>query len=406
MTRHSPTDTSSVQPLASLHGLIICSNSAAGLWPLARQHAPFECIVDPSSGLSPLARAIEALRPYCARPLIIAVPESAASDVKRHIAESALLDDEDYRLLIEPHPRKDALTVALAAATIRLKDSHAMLLCLPATTAFEQDGRWEQALKRAYQAATTGKIALIGTPVAPRTRTTAPHVHLSGAYEQATEPAAPLLGAIRTGAEYAGVEGIRQVRGYIARPAPAVAWRAEQSKALWSSHIYLLGADLALAELRAVGRGSSDPALQSVQRIAETARFFASLGSEHWGSKEAGELVKTLPAVSFEEAVFETTELLLAVPTSIPFTDLTTFRGFEQTLDADAKGNRLRGRALTVQTEGTTVLADSDKLVVALGLDDAVVIDTADATLIARKDALGSMPSVMAALRGMDAPEL
>jgi mannose-1-phosphate guanylyltransferase len=146
--------------------------------------------------------------------------------------------------------------------------------------------------------------------------------------------------------------------------------------------------------------------MQSVQRIAETARFFVALGSEHWSSKEAGELIETLPALSFEEAVFETTRLLMAIPTSVPFADLTTFAGYEQAVEADAQGNRLRGRTLAVRTRNSTVLANGGKLVVTLGLEDALVIDTDDATLVTTRDALASMPSVMAALRAADAPEL
>jgi mannose-1-phosphate guanylyltransferase len=208
------------------------------------------------------------------------------------------------------------------------------------------------------------------------------------------------------GPPFKDIEGAWQVRSFIARPAPAVAWRAQQNKSLWSTHIFMLKADLALAELRAVGRETSDPLLQSVQRIAETARFFVALGDEHWGSKEAGELVETLPAMSFEEAVFETTKLLAAIPTSIPFADLSTFAGYEQSVDADAKGNRLRGKTLAVQTRDTTVLADGEKLVVALGLEDVIVIDTEDATLVSTREGLKAMPSVIAALRSADAPEL
>jgi mannose-1-phosphate guanylyltransferase/mannose-6-phosphate isomerase len=146
--------------------------------------------------------------------------------------------------------------------------------------------------------------------------------------------------------------------------------------------------------------------MQSVQRIAETARFFVSLGSEHWETREANELVKTLPELTFEEAVFETTRILAAIPTSIEFADLTTLSGYERSVEADSKGNRLRGRTLAVQTRTTTVLADGGKLVVALGLDDALVIDTPDATFVATREALGSMPSVIAALRAANASEL
>ncbi|MDR2587002.1 MAG: hypothetical protein LBC23_01905 [Coriobacteriales bacterium] len=405
--------------------MIICSNSASHLWPLSRERTPLELVCDPSSGLSPLARTIQAIRPYCEHPLIIAVPRDIALHVKQHIANHSLLKPEEYQLLIEPHPRGTALTTALAAAMVKLKDPHALLLCLPTIITFDNDDRWEQTLRRAHRVASSDRIALIGSSVPPLVRTTGGQgatrggqswtisgQPISGGYadgggHRQREPHTPLLlGTIRMGLESPEIEGAYQVRSFIARPAPAVAWRAQQNKSLWSTHVFMLRASLVLAELRTAGREASDPLMQSVQRVAETARFFVALGSEHWGSREAAELVETLPALSFEEAVFETSKLLMAVPTSIPFADLATFAGYEQTVEADAKGNRLRGRTLAIQTRNSTVLSDGGKLVVTLGLEDALVIDTEDATLVTTHDALASMPSVIAALRAANAPEL
>jgi mannose-1-phosphate guanylyltransferase/mannose-6-phosphate isomerase len=326
--------------------------------------------------------------------------------VKRHIEENGLLAPDEYRLLSEPHPRGTALTVALAAAAVKLTDPSALILSLPANIAFIADDRWIQILNRAHQVAETGRIALIGSSVSPQGVLTGDRNRFAAMRERELTQTPPLLGTIRMGAELKGIEGAYQVRSFIARPEPALSWRAQQNKSLWSTHIFLLRADLVLAELRAAGRNASDPVMQSVQRIADTARFFVSLGSEHWESKEANELVKTLPAVTLEEAVFETTKLLVAIPTSIGFADLTTLSGYEHCVVANAKGNRLRGNTLAVQTSNSTVLADGGKLVVTLGLEDALVIDTPDATLVTTRDALTSMPSVIAALRTADAPEL
>jgi mannose-1-phosphate guanylyltransferase/mannose-6-phosphate isomerase len=406
MAPHHNTGIQNAQALTNLHVVILCSNSASHLWPLSREHAPLELVPNTQTGLSPLAQAIAAARPFTRHPLIIATPRDIAADVKKHIEENRLLAPEEYHLLVEPHPRGTALTMALAAAAIKLIDPHALVLSLPANVSFAADDRWIQILNRAYQVAENDRIALIGSSVPPQGAITDNAARASALRERELNQTPPLLGTIRMGAPLKDVEGAWQVRSFIARPAPVLSWRAEQNKSLWSTHIFLMRADLVLAELRTAGLDASDPVMQSVQRIAETARFFVSLGSQHWESKEARELVDTLPALSFEEAVFETTKLLAAIPTSIEFADLTTLSGYERSLDSDAKGNRLRGRTLAVQTRNSTVLADGGKLVVTLGLDDALVIDTPDATLVTTREALGAMPSVMAALRAAGAPEL
>ncbi|MDR1082263.1 MAG: hypothetical protein LBL27_00125 [Coriobacteriales bacterium] len=406
MTALDSKDIPSTRPFANLHGMIVCTNSSMRLWPLARERAPLELNGDTNGNASPLAKTIKAMRPYCESPLIIAVPHDIALYVKKHIAEAGLLEPDEYHLLVEPHRRGDALTCALAAATVKLTDPHAILLCVPATVTFECDNRWEQALKRAYRAAKNSKIALIGSSVAPLTKVAGGQSRIAATSELGSDKPPLLLGTVRMGAECKDIDGVYQVRSFIARPTPALAWRAQQNKSLWSTHIFMVRADLALAELRSVGHESNDPSMQSVQRIAETARFFVALGDEHWSSKEAAGLVETLPTSSFEEAVFETTKLLVAVPTSVPFADLTTLAGYEQSIKADSKGNRLRGKALAVQTKDTTILSDGAKLVVALGLEDAIIIDTEDATLITTRDGLTAIPSLIATLRTTNAPEL
>jgi len=372
-----------------------------------------ELIPDISSGLSLLAKAILALRPHCEGPLFIATPQEIAPLVKAHIDTYQLLQPHEFQLLIEPHPRGTALTVALASAMVKLSDPHAILVCLPANMAFDEDTRWEQALKKSHLAAQDNKIAIISSSIPPtnRPRFEQDHSlydmsHPAVPQDQVNDKTVPILGAINLGQESKQIDGVFQVRGFIARPAPAIAWRAQQSKAQWSTHIFMLKADLALAEMRAVGQNSDDLTLRTVGRIAETARFFVSLGDEHWSSKDAIELVDTLPDLSFEEAVFESTSVLVVVPTSIEFTDLISLEGYERSIQPDTKGNRLQGNTLALKSSDTTVISNTGKLIVALGIHDALVIDTPDATLITTKEALSSMPSVIASLRTANAPEL
>lgn len=413
MSITKPSEQHRAQALANLHGLIICSNSAAHLWPLSREHAPLELMVDVSSGLSLLAKAIMALAPYCERPLFIATPLEIAPLIEAHIRDQGLLEPHEYQLLVEPHPRGSALTVALASATMKLADPHTILVCLPANVAFDADSRWEQALKKCHAAAQADKIALIGSSVPPQNRP--PHEQNRSSWElghpaldaqQHNDKSVPMLGSIHLGLESKEIEGVFAVRGFIARPAPPVAWRAQQSKSPWSTHIFMLKADLALAEMRGAEQRFDEAPKRAVGRIAETARFFVSLGDSHWNSTDALRLVDTLPDLSFEEAVCESSAHLVAVPTSIEFWDLTSLEGYARFFAADTKNNRLQGNILAVDTSNTTVISDSDKLVVTLGLADAMVIDTPDATLIASKQALASMPGVIAALRAANAPEL
>jgi mannose-1-phosphate guanylyltransferase len=359
------------QALSHLHALLICTDSAERLWPLTHEDAPVELTVDPITGQSPLAHAIQAVRAYCVFPLVIAAPSAIAIKVREHIAEFGLLEKNQYHLLAEPWSRGSALTVALAAAHLKRTDANAIMLTLPVSLDFELGDLWEALVTRSWQAAAAERIVFV-----------AAHQPVIGNQ---------LVATIRAGAEIADEVGVHELRSYTLRPSPQVAWRARSSDALWSAHIYLMRANLALSELRgatAQNSGREYRELQGVSRIAETARFFVTLGPEHWANHDAQELVKTLPAISFEEALFESTERLAVVPTSLEFRDRGTFAGFEQCLAPDAAGNRLRGLAQANGSREVTILADSGRKVVVRGLQDVIIIDTAEGLLVSKRENL------------------
>ncbi|MDR1421308.1 MAG: hypothetical protein LBI64_00385 [Coriobacteriales bacterium] len=345
--------TTDTQGLLHLHSLLVCTDSAARLWPLVPEHMPMELAMDPATGTSPLARAIAAVRERSERPLLIAVPGAIAKVVQEHIEQFGLLEADEYHLFVEPWSRGTALTTALAAAELKLTDPNAIMLVLPVGLDFVCDDRWEALVARAWQMAAADRIVVVGSrrPVC------------GGAS----------IGSIRPGAEVAESPGVHTVRSYTAHPTGAEAWRARQAGALWSAHIYLVRANLVLSELRSSEDGG---------RIAETARFFALLGSEHWSSNDARELVKTLPDFSLEEALFETSDRLVVVPTSLEFCDLASFEGVEQCLEPDRADNRFRGEVQAMDSRSVTVLADSGRTVVVRGLENVVVIDTNEGLLI------------------------
>ncbi|MDR3315341.1 MAG: hypothetical protein LBS98_02490 [Coriobacteriales bacterium] len=321
------------------------------------------------------------------RPLYIAVPGELASAVRAHIATYRLLEPDEYQLLSEPYPRGSAVTCAFAAALVKLTDPSAIMTVIPASLGFPQDSRWITAIERAYRVAATERIAVLGST-------------------RPDEEIEDLNGLIRPGAELKGTAGALEVRAFIAHPDDALTWRAQQQNALWSTHIFMLRASLVLSELRHIGQLPDVPSAPSAQRIAETARFFMMLEEKHWSDREAKELLATLPDSSFEELVFEVTEKLAVIPTSIEFIDLSNLRGYEKRVNPDAAGNRLRGKAIAVETRNSTVLAYGGKLVVTLGVQDIIVVDMPDATLITTRDALRDMPLVTHALKNAEAPEL
>ncbi len=372
------------EAFAHLHIVILCGTSDLTLWPLSRIEEPQELITMPGEP-SLLAETIERYRAYTSMPILLVIQEGFEDLFEEHIIEYELLDFDEYDILTVPGRRGSAFSLALAAVHLKLHDPESIMLVTPANQQITNDDRRDVAIQRAYRVAEEiDRLALIALTPAD--------VHSAHSY-------------VKIGMEIKGYPGIRTVRSFISAPSPVQAMRLIDMGALWSSDIYLVRATTALALFREVEERAVSPLCEGATRIAETASFLTALGCRHWTSEAAREVVATLPDVSFTACIIENTERIAVVPASFQLTALRTLADKDLETAADGRGNRVTGRAIAVEAQNTTIEA-SNRLIVALGTNDLMIIDTPDALLVVEKSALTSLPEVARILEEMQAPEL
>ena len=95
---------------------------------------------------------------------------------------------------------------------------------------------------------------------------------------------------------------------------------------------------------------------------------------------------------------------LVVVPLDAGWSDVGAWDAVWALAEKDADGNALRGDALAVGCRDTLVQSHS-RLVACVGLTDAVVIETADAVLVAHKDRMQDVKQVVARLNATQRPE-
>jgi mannose-1-phosphate guanylyltransferase/mannose-6-phosphate isomerase len=160
-----------------------------------------------------------------------------------------------------------------------------------------------------------------------------------------------------------------------------------------------------LSQLRSVARRQATPDSSHGAQIADTAEWLGALPPGQWLSDEARERFAALPAVQFDKAVLEVSERVTVVPTDLDWSDVGSLTALEQLAPADERGNVLVGNVTDIDSLG--VLAYSaDRLVATLGLKDVMVIDTADATLVADRSRAQDVRLVVDALHAMGAEEV
>ncbi len=126
---------------------------------------------------------------------------------------------------------------------------------------------------------------------------------------------------------------------------------------------------------------------------------------ERWTSPEAHAAYDALPAVQFDRAVLEVSDRVAVVPTNLEWSDVGSLLSLDRLAESDEHGNVLVGRVTDIDSTGTMAYS-ADRLLATLGLKDVLVVDTADATLVAAKDRAQDVRLLVEALRVAGAPEV
>jgi mannose-1-phosphate guanylyltransferase len=102
--------------------------------------------------------------------------------------------------------------------------------------------------------------------------------------------------------------------------------------------------------------------------------------------------------VPIDKAVMEKAGNVRVLEVVYDWNDVGDWRALTALVSPDANGNSTQGPVLAVDTRGSIVVADDGHLVATLGVEDLVVVQSAGATLIARKDQLDKLKALVEGL--------
>ena len=194
--------------------------------------------------------------------------------------------------------------------------------------------------------------------------------------------------------------------GYIRRgePLPAGGWRIarfvekpERARAeefiasgeyYWNSGMFLFGARRYLAELR---RRAPDIASACEQAFVAAQRDLDF-------TRVAKEPFEGCRSESIDYAVMEKAEDAAVVPLDAGWSDVGSWSSLHEACRKDADGNVIHGDVLAERTRNSYLYAGS-RLVAVVGLDDHVVIETKDAVLVAPRDRVQDVRSLVSRIR-------
>lgn len=329
--------------------VIPAGGAGTRLWPLSRRTSPKFLHDLTGSGQSLLRATWERLSGLAGDRIMVVTGQPHADAVRAQLPMLHL-----DAVVAEPSPRDSMPAIGLAAAILERRDPEAVLGSFAADHVITEVDAFASAVREAVVLARQGELVTIG--VEPT------HAATGFGYIREGEP----LGV-------AGAESGRRVREFVEKPDAATAQQyVDSGEFRWNAGMFVVGATT-LLELLA----ETHPDLTANLRIIAS------------DPRRMHDLWPTLPKVAIDHAVAEPAAAagrVAMVPASFGWNDIGDFASLA-TILAEADGapplRVIAGEDDVVAIDSTgLVAADSGRTVAVVGLDDIVVIDTADALLV------------------------
>lgn len=264
------------------------------------------------------------------------------------------------KVIGEPVGRDTAAAVGLAAVLVRREDPGATFAMLPSDAVIHNAEGLCATLETAFQAAEAQPVlATIGIT--------------------ADFPATG-YGYIQQGdklADYAGRTAFK-VRRFVEKPDEATArGYLESGDYFWNAGMFIWSVPAIVAELEKSTPGLWT-ALQAIDAGLESGQDLDSLLAEHYPDLEK---------ISIDYAIIEKASNVVMIESGFDWDDVGEWPAVARHYSADEFGNVVRGSAELADAKGNIVYCQDDgHLIALLGVEDLIVVQTGDATLICHKD--------------------
>ncbi len=350
--------------MAQRYAIILCGGSGTRLWPLSRTLRPKQLLAL-NGEQTLLQQTTTRLLDYVdAAHLYTVTHEDHKFEVKGQLAEIA--PNAVSNVLAEPCARNTLPAIAWAVSKINQQDPSAIIGVFASDHAIDNQAEFLQAWATAELAAQDDYLVLLGI--------------------KPTEPATG-YGYIKPNStlDYKGALPTMVVGQFVEKPNAEKAAQFVQDGYLWNSGMFVFKASAFMAMLQ--------------QYQPEMAAQISHISDENFT-----ETYTNFTNVSMDYGLAEKVDKVAVVPVDMAWSDLGSWESIYQKQSKDADNNVMHGDVFAQDTTNSLLWSQTSLLATA-GLNNIVVIQTADATLICDRSRTEEIKTLVARVKAHK-PEL
>lgn len=340
------------------YGVIMAGGAGTRLWPLSRGNKPKQ-LLPVIKGRSLLQLAYERLRGLLPPERIFVC--TLARHGEQVLANLPEMPREN--LLGEPIGRDTANAVGFSAAALHKRDKDAVVAIVTADHVIQPIEKFQESLKTAFDVIAEDKLALVTFGIIPTDGNTG-------------------LGYIHRG-DALGKAGAYRVQAFKEKPDKATADRyVESGRYYWNSGMFVWRCDTVLNEL--------------ATHLPEAHKLLSQI-ADGWGTPRQqavlDEVYPKLPKISIDYAVMEPASQkkgkahVVTVEMPVQWLDVGSWPTLAETLDTDEHDNAVDCplHVLVDSDDNIIVSQDCARLIATVGVNDMIIVQTADVTMICAK---------------------
>lgn len=350
--------------------VILSGGAGTRLWPLSRQLYPKQLLplVGEKTLLQDTVARVHAM-PGVSETVLVVCNEEHRFLIAEQLRAMQFKADT---LILEPEGRNTAPALTLAALALAAHNPEQIMLVLPADHVIQNQSAFTHAVQQAATLAAKGYVITFGiVPVTPETG----------------------YGYIEQGDAIDQHPGAHVLQRFVEKPDKLTAQRyLDSGKYFWNSGMFMLTAQVWLQHMqtlqpamldccrRAYNNGNAD---QDFYRIDATAFKQCRSDSIDYAVMEkliAGESKSAL------------------IPLDAGWSDIGAWAALWEISDKDTQGNVTKGDVICINSNDSLLLSNH-RLVTGVGLSNLVVVETADAVLVADRDQVQDVKAIVDQLK-------